>query len=639
MFRRDVDADIPQMADIRVDCKMQTDYEYIVVGSGAGGGPLAANLAQAGHRVLLLEAGGSAEPYAYQVPAFHTHASEDKALSWEFFVRHYADDSQQRRDSKFIAERDGIFYPRAGTLGGCTAHHAMIIVYPHDSDWDHIAAITGDDSWNAQNMRRYFQRLERCEYRPLQKFLQWLLRYNPSRHGYKGWLNTDVADPLLVLGDKQLLKIIKASAFKSLGGSPNPLERLKRIFKTFFDPNDQRLVEKLGVRFTPLSIAHGRRVCARERILEAQRHFPDNLTIQMGALATRVLFDADKRAIGVEYLDGEHLYGADPQYQPGNSGTLRQVHASREVILAGGAFNTPQLLQLSGIGPADLLRQHGIEVIAEHPGVGANLQDRYEVTVVNRMQRPFAMLEGATIRPPRPGEEPDRHFRQWQQGEGIYTTNGAVLSIIRQSKAAARKPNGEPDIFLFGLVTNFRGYYPGYHKDVETAHRYFTWAVLKGHTNNTAGQVAIRSNNPQDVPEINFHYFQEGNDTRGEDLEAVVDAVEFVRDMTAGYRDYITEQELPGKDTNSGTDIYDRDQICQFVKDHAWGHHASCTCKIGAADDKMAVLDSKFRVRGTKNLRVVDASVFPRIPGLFIAAAVYMIAEKASDVILADAKG
>jgi choline dehydrogenase-like flavoprotein len=149
----------------------QPQYEYIVVGSGAGGGTVAARLAEAGRSVLLLEAGGdpcelpdSRLPEDYQVPAFHAFASENPAMRWDFFVRHYADEQRQRKDSKYSSDRGGILYPRAGTLGGCTAHNAMIFVYPHNQDWDDIARSTGDPSWRAGNMRRYFELLEDCRH-------------------------------------------------------------------------------------------------------------------------------------------------------------------------------------------------------------------------------------------------------------------------------------------------------------------------------------------------------------------------------------------------------------------------------------------------------------------------------------------
>jgi len=157
--------------------------EYIVVGSGAGGGPLAARLAEKGHRVLLLEAGGDDEPWTYQVPVFHGLATEDEAMRLDHYVRHYADETRQARDPKYQEERkagrSGVFYPRARTLGGCTAHYAMIIIRPHDSDWAAIREATGDDSWAPGRMDHYFEKVERCLYR------------GPGGgHGKDGWLPT-----------------------------------------------------------------------------------------------------------------------------------------------------------------------------------------------------------------------------------------------------------------------------------------------------------------------------------------------------------------------------------------------------------------------------------------------------------------
>jgi choline dehydrogenase len=624
---------------------LEEEFEYIVVGSGAGGGPLAANLALAGHKVLVLEAGGSSESYNCRVPAFHPNASEESDISWRFFVRHYADDEQQKKDWKYVppgedTEEGGIFYPRAGTLGGCTSHNAMILVYPHNSDWDSIAELTGDKSWGAKAMRRYYMRLEDCRYRGILRFLFRLLRWNPSRHGFSGWLASETAAIKLLLEDRGLLWLVRWSALKNLftfRSGTSLLQDLKQAFKqlafsviTWFDPNSWWSVVRRseGFRMTPLSRPGGCRAGSRDRLLAVQKQCPDRLTIRLGALATRVLFDDDQRAVGVEYLEGHHLYRADALYQREATGTLRQVRASREVILAGGAFNTPQLLQLSGIGPADLLRRHGIPVRVDLPGVGANLQDRYEVSLVLRMKKPFSSFKDATLKPPAPGEEPDPQFKQWlETGEGVYTTNGTVMSFIKRS----RYDLPDPDLFLFGLVTDFRGYYPGYSQRIQEARRYFTWAVLKGSTRNR-GKVEIRSADPRDVPSIDFHYFEEGGDGWKEDLDAMVHALEFILGITKGYGRRVEEEEAPGQQKHSRKDLE------EFVRNEAWGHHASCTCKIGVDGDRMAVLDGDFRVRGTKGLRVVDASVFPRIPGLFIVSAIYMIAEKASDVILRDAR-
>jgi len=617
------------------------DADYIVVGSGAGGGTVAARLAEAGFSVLLLEAGGDPRtmvgstpntpgvntlPDDYDVPAFHAMATENDAMRWDFFVRHYADQAKQARDPKYrekVGDKtvDGVLYPRAAALGGCTAHSAMIFLYPHNADWNELADLTGDPSWRAEKMRSYFERIERCAHRPDERLLSHVGR-NPSRHGWDGWLQTERPLPVEAILNKDLRttffdllgKVLKSPEFALTDD-----DRRARL-DSEQDPNDWRVVSDsaIGLRYTPLTTRNHQRVGTRERVLDVAHHHPDRLKIQMNALATRVLFDASNRAIGVEYQSGASLYGAHARPSAA-SGKVRRVFAAREVILAGGAFNTPQLLMLSGIGPRADLEKHGIAVRVDLPGVGKNLQDRYEVGVVYRMTfASWESLEGATF------TSGDAQYRKWAtKREGIYTTNGGILSVVARSSAATP----QPDLFLYALIGRFEGYFPGYSSMAATHPNYLTWIVLKGHTNNTAGQVTLRSADPRVPPDINFRYFDEGSDSRGEDVGAVAAGVSLVRKITSGLKakGLVAAEELPG-------DRVGEKELPEFVKQHAWGHHASCTCRIGRREDG-GVLSTDFRVHGVEGLRVVDASVFPRIPGFFIASAVYMIGEKAADAI------
>lgn len=702
-------------------------FHYIIVGSGAGGAPLAARLVLRGYRVLVLEAGAdhSSQPpedrarEISQVPSFHGASTEDPDLSWQFFVKHYDDAARQPwgADTKEYYGKDkngqpdptrtGIFYPRAAGLGGCTIHNAMITIAGPDNDWDDLADFLDDGSWKSQEMRAYFERLECNQYLPppeqipkryLRTFwhhVRWLVDfpygrwlrapdYTAGRHGFDGWLHTSVTKLSLGLSDSQLIKMLTGALAQSKREGLNRAGTwLSTIFKgeiqASLDPNHARTQAEhpSGVFMVPLAVygeqtpiqpdgktplvQRGRRSSPREFLLEARARFPDRLEIRTNCFVTRVLFDEDTsadnarepRAVGVEYLAGENLYQAHPEPNPAPPTTPERVfvRAGGEVILSGGSFNTPQTLMLSGLGDvkhlesvaggsdACTLRDRQGQPLRsvsriDLPAVGTNLQDRYEVTVISDIRKNFSLLDRALFRPPHANEEPDIHLKEWREaGTGLYTSNGAVLGIFKSSRPELLKP----DLFIFGVPLPFEGYKVGYSK-VGDIHDQFTWAILKGNTSNHDGTVRLRDTNPLSTPDINFHYFNEvtrpGASGDDPDLAALVDGVKFVRGIADHARLVVRDEHYPGRAAVPGNDD---EQLKNFIRRAAWGHHATGTCRMGPPDDNNAVLDSRFRVRRVAGLRVVDASVFPKIPGYFIVTNVYMVSEKAADVILEDA--
>jgi choline dehydrogenase-like flavoprotein len=547
-------------------------------------------------------------------------------MKWDFFVRHYQNEEQQTKDPKYRATYngdpvDGVLYPRAGTLGGCTAHNAMILVYPHNKDWQDIADATCDPSWTPANMRKYFERLENCHHRPLDRFWHALTRLNPSRHGFGGWLRTEKALPVsAALGDGELSREFLQGVIAGLALAPDKVKQAVQDLESLFDPNDWRLVEKSaeGVRYTPLTTSGHARTSTRERLINVQKRFGDaRLRIETDALVTKVLFEGT-RAVGVEYRSGRKLYR--PHGTPAEQGQVKTARASGEIILSGGAFNTPQLLMLSGIGPRDQLDAWKIPPVSILEGVGRNLQDRYEIGVVHKLEKPLNAFAGAEFR------KDDQPYGKWKDSRsGVYTTNGAILAVIQRSFATRPLP----DLFCFCLAGEFQGYFPGYSRLFKERQDRLTWAVLKAHTVNNGGRVTLKSTDPLEAPLIDFHYFGEGTDQTGEDLASVVAGIKLVRKL-AGNLKFMTE-ELPGPAVKSD------EELAEYVRSNAWGHHASCTCKIGEEKDN-GVLDSNFRVHGVTGLRVVDASIFPRIPGFFIVSSIYIAAEKAADAIHANSK-
>ena len=290
----------------------------------------------------------------------------------------------------------------------------------------------------------------------------------------------------------------------------------------------------------------------------------------------------------------------------------------------------PRILLASGIGPAGELSNAGVTPSVDLPGVGKNLQDRYEVTVVSELNRPISLIENCTFAKDNDFDA-DPCWKDYTNDKKnhLYGTNGVALSLIRKSSAS--QPT--PDLCIFGLPGYFKGYYPNYSNDTTPKKvgdpNYFTWAILKGHTKNHAGEVKLASDDPKATPNINFKYFADQNGSISEDLQAVVEGLKITRDINAKIGGKYFKQEV-----NPGPAVKTDQDMQSFVMQESWGHHASCTNKMGLASDPMAVVDENFKVHGIKNLRIVDASVFPDIPGLFIMLPTLMMSEKAKELIL-----
>lgn len=385
-----------------VSCADEETYDYIVVGSGPGGGPLAANLARAGHPTLLLEAGDDQHdnPNISIIYNFLA-AGNDESTRWDFFVKHSEDPAQalkyerltwRKPDGSFYVGLDppegskqlGIYYPRAGTLGGCAQHNAGVTFLPPESDWDIVANLTGDESWEAANMRKYFVRMENNRYLP---------KGTPG-HGFDGWLAT-IDTPAGWAGEENDGTKISRELAKGMGISTEDLpSQLASDINADTPDRDRRQqfaslvshADEDGFRSSPNNYI-------RATIADAKKY---PLTLKMESLVTKVLFDTAPSlagapvAVGVEVLEGRHLYSADPNHKAEVKGKKVTYRARKEVIVSGGAFNTPQILKLSGIGPKEELQKFGIPLVADLPGVGENMADNYEAHLL-------ALKEGSPL--------------------------------------------------------------------------------------------------------------------------------------------------------------------------------------------------------------------------------------------------
>ncbi len=582
-------------------------YDAIVVGSGPGGATVACRLVEAGKHVLLIEAGNDVIKDTVSIPGLHLQSTEDPEISWDYFVRHYRKESDH--GFKFSQKEGGVLYPRVGALGGCTLHNAMIGLYPNLRDFRIWEEATGDSRFSAEFMRRIYEE-KVLENVPL-----------------------ETTSPTLALKDAQLLRMYTAALEVGLEHETgNSFAATAELFKTLgsLDPNSDENVRNgaQGLFLLPKITRNGQRWSTRDLIKQTQQRFPGRLEVSPNTLVKRVIFsdqtrsDAPLRAVGVEVIQSQDAYEASSH--PNLFSPLippKTLFAREEVILAAGAYNSPQLLMLSGIGDTAELNRLGIRTRKHLPGVGKNLQDRYEIALVSKAPKPFALTEDCTFGQP---NDPCMEDYRKDPDSALYASNGLVAGLKLKSDPDLE----EPDLMIFGGPVSFKGYYPGYSKDALAHKDRFSWAVLKGQTRNRAGTVKLRSTSPFERPEIQFNYFDQG---ANEDISSLRVGLSLTRRILKRANLYQklslskSHEELwPGRSVRGAFEEE------KFIRQESWGHHASCSNAMGRESDPRSVVGGNFKVDGTQNLRVVDASVFPEIPGLFIVLPIFMIAEKAA---------
>ena len=531
----------------------QASFDYIIVGAGSAGCVLANRLTASGkHRVLLLEAGGEDRNIWIHIPLGYGKLFSNPKVNWLYTTEPEPELNNRR-----------VIQPRGKVMGGSSSINGLLYIRGQHEDYDHWRQL-GNAGWSFKDVLPYFRRAEDQE------------RGADEFHGAGGHLKvSDVCEPHPLC--EAFIEAAQASGFPR--------------------NDDFNGAAQEGAGYFQLTSRNGRRWSTAVGYLKEARRRP-NLTVVSNALATRILLSG-RRATGVEYRQ---------------DGTTHTAHANAEVIVSGGAFNSPQLLQLSGVGPASVLKDLGIDVVADVPGVGADLQDHLQIRILYRCNAPITMNDVIN------------HWRHRYTAGLRYLLSRKGLLTIGAGYAGAflrtRPELATPDVQFHFLI--FSADAAG-----ATLHPFsgFMASVCQLRPD-SRGFVHIKSRDPAVPPAIQPRYLSARSD-----CDCVVDGMKLLRRVMGqpAMRQYIETEYAPGEQCAGDADL-----LAYARQTGTTVYHPTSTCRMGS--DPNAVVDERLRVRGFEALRVIDASIMPTVVSGNTNAAAVMIGEKGADMVLEEAR-
>src|SRR6201994_1206253 len=529
------------------------EFDYVIVGAGSAGCVLANRLSANGkHSVLLLEAGPKDTNIWIHVPIGYGKLFKEKSVNWMY----------QTEPEPGLGGRQ-VFQPRGKVLGGSSSINGLLYVRGQHEDYDRWRQ-RGNVGWGYDDVLPYFKKAENQ---------QRGAGDSPGSGGPLAGSDWRHEDPLSEAFGKAAVE----------SGIP-------------FNPDFNGKTQE-GAGFFQTTTRRGRRASSAQSYLKPAKG-RGNLHIETSALAQRIVFEG-KRAKAVEYKQ---------------NGNLRAARARKEVLVSGGAYNSPQLLQLSGVGPGELLKTHGIDVVLDAPGVGNDLQDHLQVRIVTGCAQPVTLND--VVNSP---------VRRVMAGARWALARSGPLTIAAGTSGAFFKTN--PRLATPGTQVHFISFSTD--KMGENLHPFsgFTASVCQLRPE-SRGSLKIRSADPAVPPEIRINYLATETDRA-----AFIDGIKILRKILAApaLKAYCVDEVYPGADVTCDEDVLD---FCR--KTGSTAYHPTSTCRMG--NDPLAVVDQRLRVRGIAGLRVVDASVMPDLMSGNTNAPTIMIAEKASDMILQDAR-